>query len=291
MLSRVAAVKAPRRHNRRPVSGSSGRRREGRESEPQRPNMSRRVFTSAVLLLLLLMMCCGSGRAQGSGSEADPTLEWRVITDASVTVKSLGVPGLFKVGSDVFAVAEAQCTEKSKNGFTGIASQFLKDTTSKEPVNVLNAAKMDTQVLEEGSSSNKKKVDVSRPTTVVNGTDIYMIVGRYSREDAATCKSTTEKIKSGLLLVKGQVGSDAEKKITWNYTDGLPCTLGDQHNSLKRLIGGGGSGVKMNDGTLVFPVEGDAGKDGKTVSLIIHSRDTASWTLSKGMSADGCSDP
>ncbi|KAF8283863.1 trans-sialidase, putative, partial [Trypanosoma cruzi] len=59
MLSRVAAVKAPRTHNRRRVTGSSGRRREGRESEPQRPNMSRRVFTSAVLLLFVVMMCCG----------------------------------------------------------------------------------------------------------------------------------------------------------------------------------------------------------------------------------------
>ncbi|KAF8303874.1 trans-sialidase, putative, partial [Trypanosoma cruzi] len=64
MLSRVVAVKAPRTHNRRRVTGSSGRTREGRESEPQRPNMSRHVFTFAVLLLLfLIMMCCGSGRA------------------------------------------------------------------------------------------------------------------------------------------------------------------------------------------------------------------------------------
>ncbi|EKF98227.1 trans-sialidase, putative [Trypanosoma cruzi] len=56
----------------------------------------------------------------------------------------------------------------------------------------------------------------------------------------------------------------------------------------------------MNDGTLVFPLEamkkeeGDAGKDGKNknVSLIIYSlKDTKNWTLSKGMSADGCSDP
>ncbi|KAF8296462.1 trans-sialidase, putative, partial [Trypanosoma cruzi] len=44
MLSRVAAVMAPRTHNRRGVTGSSGRRREGRESEPQRPNMSRRFY-------------------------------------------------------------------------------------------------------------------------------------------------------------------------------------------------------------------------------------------------------
>ncbi|RNC50979.1 trans-sialidase [Trypanosoma cruzi] len=49
---------APRTHNLRRVTGSSGRRREGRESEPQRSNMSRRAFTSAVLLLLVVMMCC-----------------------------------------------------------------------------------------------------------------------------------------------------------------------------------------------------------------------------------------
>ncbi|RNC36067.1 trans-sialidase, partial [Trypanosoma cruzi] len=60
MLSRVAAVKAPRTHNRCRVTGSRGRRREGRESEPQRPNMSRRVFTFAVLLLLVVMMCCST---------------------------------------------------------------------------------------------------------------------------------------------------------------------------------------------------------------------------------------
>ncbi|RNC34868.1 trans-sialidase [Trypanosoma cruzi] len=61
MLSRVAAVMAPRTHNRCRVTGSSGRRREGGESEPQRPNMSRRVFASAVLLLLLFVtLRCGT---------------------------------------------------------------------------------------------------------------------------------------------------------------------------------------------------------------------------------------
>ncbi|KAF8284763.1 putative trans-sialidase, Group II [Trypanosoma cruzi] len=57
MLSRVAAVMAPRTHNRRGVTGSSGKRRKGRESEPQRPNMSRRVFTSAVLPFFFLRRC------------------------------------------------------------------------------------------------------------------------------------------------------------------------------------------------------------------------------------------
>ncbi|KAF8307843.1 trans-sialidase, putative, partial [Trypanosoma cruzi] len=62
MLSRVAAVMAPRTQNSRCVTGTSGRGREGRESEPQRPNMPRRVFSSAVLLLVA-MMCGNTGGA------------------------------------------------------------------------------------------------------------------------------------------------------------------------------------------------------------------------------------
>ncbi|RNC34440.1 trans-sialidase [Trypanosoma cruzi] len=61
MLSRVAAVKAPRTHNRRRVTGSSGRRREGGESEPQGPTMLRHLLYSAVLLLLLFVtLRCGT---------------------------------------------------------------------------------------------------------------------------------------------------------------------------------------------------------------------------------------
>ncbi|EAN95412.1 neutral sphingomyelinase activation associated factor-like protein [Trypanosoma cruzi] len=71
MLSRAAAVKAPRTHNRRRVTGSSGRRREGRESELQRPNMSRRVFTFTVLLLPFMMICCGSGAVPTEGTDSE----------------------------------------------------------------------------------------------------------------------------------------------------------------------------------------------------------------------------
>ncbi|EAN96461.1 putative trans-sialidase, Group VI [Trypanosoma cruzi] len=302
MLSRVAAVKAPRTHNRRRVTGSSGRRREGGESEPRRPNMSRRLFTSAVLLVVMIF-CGTGGGAQAAVEEpsSDPKFEWEGISEGEgdVTVESLGAPGLLKVGSDVFAVAEAQCKKNGEGGdntFTGIASQLLTMETGKEPKEVLEGAREKTQFLEEGTSPEAKKVDVSRPTAVVNGSDIYMLVGKRSYEAATNCQAGTEKIKSGILLVKGEIsGEGGNEQIHWRETDGLPCTLGDQQNSLKRLIGGGGSGVKMEDGTLVFPVEGtkekdDNGKDEKTVSLII-SKDAESWTLSKGMSDGGCGDP
>ncbi|RNC32723.1 trans-sialidase [Trypanosoma cruzi] len=180
MLSRVAAVKAPRTHNRRRVTGSSGRRREGRESEPQGPNMSRRVFTSAVLLLLVVMMYCAceAALAEECNPVTAPNFEWKAIT-GDITVDSLDAPGLLKVGSDVFAVAEAKKTEKNVQGsFTGITSQLLTMEADNKLVEVLKDPK-DTQFLEEATSADsKKKVDVSRPTTVANGSDIYMLVGK-----------------------------------------------------------------------------------------------------------------
>ncbi|ESS59409.1 trans-sialidase [Trypanosoma cruzi Dm28c] len=296
MLTRVLAVKAPRTHNRRGVTGSSGRRREGGESEPQRPNMSRRVFAFAVLLLLVVMMCCSTcGGAQGEEEvlPADPKFQWKGISEGDVTVESLGVPGLLKVGSDVFVVAEAQCKKNGEDGdnvFTGVVSQLVTMDKGNEPKEVLNDVKEKTQFLEEVTSPEAKKVHVSRPTTVVDESNIYMIVGKYSRTPA-----TGGADDWGLLLVKGTVsaeGDDTGKKILWKETDGLQCIMGDQQNPLKRLIGGGGSGVKTNDGKFLFPLEAmKKDENKKTVSLLIYTSDTASCTLSNGMSADGCSDP
>ncbi|EKG01215.1 trans-sialidase, putative, partial [Trypanosoma cruzi] len=271
MLSRVAAVMAPRTHNRRRVTGSSGRRMEGGESEPQRPHMSRHLFCSA--LLLLLMVCCGTGGAEeAAGQASEPKFEWKDIKGGGVTVDSLVAPGLLKVGSDVFVVAEAQCKESQDTVFTGIASQLLTETGKEPKEEVLKDAKKDTQVLEEFISAGNKKVDVSRPTAVVEGSNIYILVGKHSHGSVAECKAETEKIKSGMLLVKGEVGGEGgNKEIRWNETGGLPCTLGADHKSLSQLIFGGGSGVKLRDATFLFPVEAtkkENEKYVKTASLI-----------------------
>ncbi|PBJ76115.1 trans-sialidase [Trypanosoma cruzi cruzi] len=306
MLSRVAAVKAPRTHNRRRVTGSSGRRREGRESEPQRPNMSRRVFTSAVLLLLV-MMCCRTAAASAE-EPSKRKFVWRDVKGGEGTVSSLRVPSLLKVGNDVFAVAEAQDMKKEEGDFTGIASELL-EWTGEETRKELDKTKLKAQVLEKCSSDKGKcasqivaqasleegkKVYVARPTTVLQRSDIYMLAGIYNLDAADNTSAYW-----GLLLSRGNVSVDekSKKRIHWNHIDDIQSISKMQkEESLTDLIGGGGSGVKMNDGTLVFPVEGikSNGAAGvtDTVSLVIYSlKDAASWKLSKGMSADGCSDP
>ncbi|RNC38551.1 putative trans-sialidase, partial [Trypanosoma cruzi] len=216
--------------------------------------------------------------------------EWKDANEGGVTVESLGVPGLLKVGSDVFAVAEAHC-KKSDVSFTGIASRLLTTLNVNTPVEVLKDPK-DAQFLEDGSADSKKKVDVSRPTTFVEGNDIYMLVGKCSRTAATNPNNDAE--DCGLLLVKGNVsGDESIKGIQWSDTKSLPQTpFCKQHEYLTGLTGGGGSGVKIKDGTLVFPVEGTKKEGEKTVSLIVSSpKDTNSWKLSKGMSDGGCGDP
>ncbi|PWV17667.1 putative trans-sialidase, Group V [Trypanosoma cruzi] len=313
MFSRVAAVKALRTHNRRCVTGSSGRRREGRESERQRPNMSRRVFASAALLLLVLMMFCGSGAASagkksrsGKGSETEKYFDWRDTKDGEA-VSSLRVPSLVEMNGDVFAVAEAQL--KDESGFTGIASELL--TLTGQELKELVTDQVKTQVLVEcpsdkkncashsevsAGSQSEKKVHVSRPTTVVQGSDIYMFAGSYSFE---VTHQTSSEAQWGLLLARGNVSNDASRgnRIYWSDAYVIPWIhFETQHKSLTGLIGSGGSGVRMKDGTLVLPVEGtkkkkDAEEEGKTVSLILYSKDAAGGNLSKGMSADGCRVP
>ncbi|KAF8307039.1 putative trans-sialidase, Group V [Trypanosoma cruzi] len=315
MLSRVAAVMAPRTHNRRCVAGSSGRRREGGESEPQRPNMSRHHFCSAVLLLLFVLMCgsCNAGvvaEEPSQGALSGKYYVWRDVKDGE-TVGSLRVPSLVELDGDVFAVAEAHCKKGEEGDFTGIASELLELTDEQEKELVTTELK--TQVLEECTSEGKKGVcsianqagsqgvknlHVGRPTTVVEGSDIYMLAGNYSW----TPTENNQAGDWGLMLVKGKVSKkdgEKSKRILWNDNYIIPWSYKGNQGSLKRLVGSGGSGVKMEDGTLVFPLEGTkkakkedgTEEDGKTVSLVIYSLGAAGWVLPKGMSADGCSDP
>ncbi|KAF8289123.1 putative trans-sialidase, Group V [Trypanosoma cruzi] len=300
MLSRVAAVKAPRTHNRRRVTGSSGMRRGGRGNEPKRPNMSRHPFCSALLLFLVVMMCCNTGgAAEADEPSSGPNYKWKDVKDEEgVTVESLGVPGLLKVGSDVFAVAEAQCKKKEGQGsFTGIASQLLTKDNAYTPVELSNGAKDKTRVLEENGSEGPKKVDVSRPTTVVKGNDIYMLVGKYSPTAAGQNRGAGD---GGFLLLKGEVSADESgggKRIKWSDNDGVSRISFGELDLWTGMIGGGGSGIETKDRTLLFPVQGtkkkgEAQNDEKAVSLLIYTlKDTKSWTLSKEVPDGGCSDP
>ncbi|EAN93898.1 putative trans-sialidase, Group VIII [Trypanosoma cruzi] len=300
MLSRAAAVKAPRTDYRRRVTGSSGRRREGRESEPQRPNMSRRVFNFGVLLLLFVLMCCDVGAAYAGEGNLRDTVDallgikwdkldnWEEVNGDGREITSLRVPGLVKVGDDVFAVAEAQCGERNGAGIcAGIVSKHLDIKGDPMDISMLDISLSCMQLV--GTADNNfGTTEVLRPTTLVLGDSVYMLLGNYSRTKPPV-EGTNER---GLLLVKGTVsGEGGKKKIRWNDTHLVKPQGRGKSGSLTGLIGGGGSGVVMRDGTLVFPMQA---KDSNGTSVLLSMRFDPSdkkWWLPQITPGKGCRDP
>ncbi|KAF5217906.1 hypothetical protein ECC02_009196 [Trypanosoma cruzi] len=297
MLSRVAAVKAPNKHNRRGVTGSSGRRREGGEGEPQRPNMSRRVFTSVVLLLLFVMMCgSGAATAEQAGATVDSFkgttsisfANWRGFKEAGSKITSLRVPGLVKVGEDVFAVAEAQCGEENGAGScAGIVSRHLDISGGSLDISTSDISLFCMQLVDT-AANNFGTTELLRPTTLVIGDSVYMLLGNYSH----TKPQVEVKNERGLLLVRGTVTDEGGmKKIRWNETHAVrPEPKGDSY-SLTELIGGGGSGAVMRDGALVFPMQAK-GNDGRSVLLSMSFTPSKNkWEFSSEATGNGCRDP
>ncbi|EKF30803.1 trans-sialidase, putative, partial [Trypanosoma cruzi marinkellei] len=289
---------------------------------------SRHHFYSAVLLLLVVMvMCCNTGGAAGEALAAQESSKgksfvWRDKGEGD-TVKSLRVPSLVEMNGDVFAVAEAQGTKKNEieaNTFTGTASELLT-LTGEQTKKELDTNQMRTQLLEECSSDegncltqnvaqanlqSQTKVLFIRPTTVVNGSEIYMLAGIYVSKGEFNANSDMSGAnKWGLLLSRGNVSSDDGKsgnRIFWTGIDVLMSTSDIQEKaSLAALISGGGSGVNMGDGTLVFPVqvsrktttkkEDGTEEIGDNISLMLYIWGKAGGKLSKEISDGGCSDP
>ncbi|RNE96009.1 trans-sialidase [Trypanosoma rangeli] len=121
--------------------------------------------------------------------------------------------------------------------------------------------------------------------------DVYMLLGNYSRTESES--QGPGKGGLGLLLVKGTVSGNNEeaKRIQWDKTAVLNLGTTGLRRSLTRLVGGGGSGVVVSDGTLVFPMQATNNK-GKNVLLSIRfTPSEKKWELPQDTTGEGCRDP
>ncbi|RNC51217.1 trans-sialidase [Trypanosoma cruzi] len=141
--------------------------------------MSRRVFASAVLLLFFVWMCCGSGAAaaEQAGAAVDPFkgktsisfANWKEFKEAGSKITSLRVPGLVKVGDDVFAVAEAQCGERNgADSCAGIVSKHLNISDDSMYISTSDISLFCMQIVDT-AENNFGATEVLRPTTLVLG--------------------------------------------------------------------------------------------------------------------------
>ncbi|RNE96394.1 trans-sialidase, partial [Trypanosoma rangeli] len=259
------------------------------------PKMSWHLFSYSVLLLLfVLLTCCGSQAAgsrlwmeSNSFGRTIPITgaKWEEMQCVEGSVRSLRVPSLVEVDGAVFAVAEAQC----KNGvdsFTGIVSQHLKEIGT-EPTEIPMGAgtgSFHTQLLKERGNEMK---DAVRPTTIVSGNNVYMLLRSCSRATPETREADRSGCK--IVLVKGSVTEGGEKKVRWGEPYAVEFDFGMYVASSTYFFAGGGSGTLMSDGTLLFPVQ--AIKNGNTFLVVAHfTPSETKWMPLLDMVGEGCRD-
>ncbi|RNF00571.1 sialidase-like protein, partial [Trypanosoma cruzi] len=205
---------------------------------------------------------------------------------------SLRVPSLVEVQGHVFAIAEAHCKDGdkcSKVGFTRIASKYLDLNVVSGPteISTADASIFGAYLLKEGSEGINTANGITRPTTLVLGDNVYVLLGNCSY----TKEQLQGKNERGLLLVKGTVTVDGGKrKIKWNETHVVEPHPKGASGFLTELIGGGGSGAVMREGAIVFPMQAKD-RDGKSVSLSMSFDPSAKWRLSSTRPGKGCRDP
>ncbi|EKG00875.1 trans-sialidase, putative, partial [Trypanosoma cruzi] len=200
MLSLVAALKAPRTHNRRCATGSSGRRREGGESEQQRPNMSRHVFASAVLFFLVVIwICCNTGGAaavvEGKSGDA-PLPHWVDIflpektqvlpKEGSETGvrEAFAAPSLVSAGGVMVVFAEGLFVYKVHgHDFFGIkpyeiVAVYIKAAESwPSIVAEVNAGTWRAHTVIGSRNGNDRLRFLYRPTAVAKDNKVFLVVG------------------------------------------------------------------------------------------------------------------
>ncbi|KAF8284563.1 putative trans-sialidase, Group II [Trypanosoma cruzi] len=322
MLSSVAAVKAPRTHNRRGVTGSSGRRREGKESEQQRPDMSRHVFTSAVLLLVVVTMCCGTcGAAAAGGNNGKSDLininklqgvdlfvprTTLVLpkegTAAGTPRDSFVTPSLVSAGGVIAAFAEGHTNAQEDDAqsvthfYSDVVAGYIDSAWNWTTlVDKVNQSTWRAHTVLTAADGQKRLDGMLNPTTTAKGNKVFLL------SEGSLWFNLSGKMfwdRFDLKLVVGTVtnstGGEPSKRISWDNPKSLLSvnTSAASHESkFESFFPSGGTGVLMEGGTLVFPVIAFS-EENDGFSMIIYSADDgANWMLSNGTSPAKCETP
>ncbi|KAF8289386.1 putative trans-sialidase, Group II [Trypanosoma cruzi] len=326
MLSRVAAaVKAPRTHNRRRVTGSCGRRREGRESEPQRTNMSRRVFNFAMLLLLVTTMCCatcGATPAKENDGNSDlrsvQELQWvdlfvpqttPVLPEGGGTSgtkwNSFAAPSLVSAGGVIAAFAEGYVyghydTDDVliKHFSSDVVAEYIDSSWDWSTLagKVRESTWKPHTVLGTTDGANNRVGILLNPTTTMKGNKVFLLAGSVDVHNES--RGNWKEGRFELKLVVGEVtkpsaGEGPSGWITWGEIKSPfnETTLAAHKVNSTECIASGDSGVLMEDGTLVFSLMAKSG-NGDVYSMIIYSTDDGEkWSLSTGVFPAKCLRP
>ncbi|RNE94970.1 trans-sialidase, partial [Trypanosoma rangeli] len=265
-------------------------------------NMCRHLFSFSVLHLCLLLICFGSTAVHAERNKpnemqipdpVDLLVPHRTIVEAqgqSQTRESFAFPSLASAGGVLVVLAESHIACEAPHdedpwvicadivaGYIDSAenwSSFVDEVRLNKwkAYSVINTATRQWYI-------PHMRYEV-RPTTIAKGSSVFLLVGGHHQKYSPSRKRWI-KYSKGLVLLVCEATQD--KVIQW----GKPTSLVPQikpfakQRGLKKFLGGGGSGVVMEDGTFVFPVTARRTGDNEAVSMIIYSKDDGkNWVLS-----------
>ncbi|ESS55175.1 trans-sialidase [Trypanosoma cruzi Dm28c] len=137
---------------------------------------------------------------------------------------------------------------------------------------------------------------VLRPTTIAKGDKVFLLAGGTALSYVV---GNGKEDRFELKLVVGEVTKSTDGKpsgwIKWGDPKPLPKRISSasHEGEWTGFFASGGSGILMEDGTIVFPLMAMNKENELDVySMIIYSKENGSaWSLSKGISPANCTDP
>ncbi|RNE96971.1 group II trans-sialidase superfamily [Trypanosoma rangeli] len=130
-----------------------------------------------------------------------------------------------------------------------------------------------------------------KPTTIAMDNKVFLLVGDYHQKYDPSLRKQTAPSQDLYLLV-GEATQD--KVIQWGEPTSILSQIEPYANQsgVNRFGGSGGSGIVMEDGTLVFPVMARNKVKQLFLSMIIYSKDDGkNWVLPHGMLPTRCTRP
>ncbi|ESS55626.1 trans-sialidase [Trypanosoma cruzi Dm28c] len=223
-------------------------------------------------------------------------------TDSGTPRDSFVSPSLFSAGGVIAAFAEGHINAKppyteSNKPFSDVVAEYIDSAW--EWSTLVEKVEKDTwranTVL--GKADGKGNLDVVRHPTTMKDNKVFLLVGSTALSDV---NGSWKEGSLELKLVVGEVtkpsaGDEPSGWIKWGEVQSpvQRTTLAAHKGNLTDRLASGGSGVLMEDGTIVFSLMAMNEKNEVDVySMIIYSKDNGStWSLSEGMSPAKCTDP
>ncbi|EKF28247.1 trans-sialidase, putative, partial [Trypanosoma cruzi marinkellei] len=278
--------------------------------------MSRRVFTSAVLLpLLIVMMCCGICGATPAIEEVgkNDLINIQKLQSVNLFVpqktpvlpkegggegtrrNSFVSPSLVSAGGVMAVIAEGFMPHVSSGGtkLQALQSDIVAVHLNSSWGLASLVAEVDNGTLRAHTVFRTAKERdfvgiASSPKTVSQGNKVFLIVGSHKlKHDTSDNSWTPGDLDVQLVVGEATQSPDGKPSGMIKWGDPKPLLKKETLQTEDRvnyIFPGAGSGVLMENGMLVFPV-GGVDKAGKSVSMIVYSRDNgSSWVLSEGVS-------